>query len=30
MSKEIMIRLVELAAGLTVYLALLIGGRYDY
>ena len=30
MSKEIKIRLVELAAGLTVYLALLIGGRYDY
>lgn len=30
MSKEIKIRLIELAAGLTVYLVFLIGGLYDY
>ena len=30
MSKEIKIRLVELAAGSVLYFGILIGGRYDY
>ena len=30
MSKEIKIRLVELAVGSVLYFGILIGGRYDY